>query len=88
MSNDWTPPLTIGSSLLSESPSRFQTSSILGAQSAAQSQNLDAGGRKKTSSVSFSIEDNDPRSQDSSVSSDKPGEKKNKVIHYSVHQNL
>lgn len=42
-----------------------------------QAQNLEQGGRKKTSSVSFSVEDNN---ETATVNCDKTGEtKKNKV---------
>lgn len=74
LSSEWAPPLTIAPALYTESPP-----SILNAQSQAQSHNLDSGGRKKTSSVSFSVEDGG--SNDQSSSSDKSTDnKKNKML--------
>ncbi|XP_037027042.1 oxidation resistance protein 1 isoform X13 [Bradysia coprophila] len=76
LSSDWAPPLTIAPALYTESPP-----SILNAQSQAQSQNLESGGRKKTSSVSFSVEDGVGSSADHSSSSDKSSDnKKNKML--------
>lgn len=75
LSSDWAPPLTIAPALYTESPP-----SILNAQTQAQTQNLDSGGRKKTSSVSFSVEDGGG-SNDQSSSSDKSSDnKKNKML--------
>lgn len=69
LSSDWVPPITIAPTLATES-------TALSAQAAAQAHNLDQGGRKKTSSVSFSVEDN----ESVAAISDKGGEtKKNKV---------
>lgn len=83
LSSDWVPPKTISPTLMSESPPR---SSVLSAQS------LDAGtagGRKKTSSVSFSVDDNNSEQQAvaavaasaaaAAAQGDKNAEKKNKV---------
>lgn len=75
LSSDWAPPLTIAPAMYTESPP-----SILNAQSQAQTQNLESGGRKKTSSVSFSVEDS-VGSGDQSSSSDKSADnKKNKML--------
>jgi len=79
LSSDWVPPKTIVPTHFSESPPR---SSILG-------QNLDniGGHRKKTSSVSFSVEGNDQpqpqQQQQQQQSNEKSGEKKNKVNFFS-----
>nr|XP_036229207.1 nuclear receptor coactivator 7 isoform X2 [Bactrocera oleae]XP_036229208.1 nuclear receptor coactivator 7 isoform X2 [Bactrocera oleae]XP_036229209.1 nuclear receptor coactivator 7 isoform X2 [Bactrocera oleae]XP_036229210.1 nuclear receptor coactivator 7 isoform X2 [Bactrocera oleae]XP_036229211.1 nuclear receptor coactivator 7 isoform X2 [Bactrocera oleae]XP_036229212.1 nuclear receptor coactivator 7 isoform X2 [Bactrocera oleae]XP_036229213.1 nuclear receptor coactivator 7 isoform X2 [B len=80
LSSDWVPPKTISPTLMSESPPR---SSVLSAQ------NLDAGtvgGRKKTTSVSFSVDDNNSEQQAvaavtaASAQGDKNAEKKNKML--------
>lgn len=79
MSSDWVPPKNISPTHVSESPPR---SSIVGGQS------LDAaaGSRKKTPSVSFSVDDNGDAQQQVAAAAaaqahaaDKSGEKKNKV---------
>lgn len=67
------PPVTIVPSQVTETRSLSATSH----QQFIQSQNLDGGGRKKTSSVSFSIDDNS-ESTNHTTTSDK-SEKKNKV---------
>jgi len=73
LSSDWVPPKTIVPTHFSESPPR---STILG-------QSLDAGGaRKKTSSVSFSVDDEAAQQVQAAASAaagDKQSEKKNKV---------
>ncbi|XP_049306471.1 nuclear receptor coactivator 7 isoform X5 [Bactrocera dorsalis] len=84
LSSDWVPPKTISPTLMSESPPR---SSVLSAQS------LDAGtagGRKKTTSVSFSVDDNNSEQQAAAAvaasaaaaaaQGDKSTEKKNKML--------
>ncbi|XP_039959165.1 nuclear receptor coactivator 7 isoform X22 [Bactrocera neohumeralis] len=84
LSSDWVPPKTISPTLMSESPPR---SSVLSAQS------LDAGtagGRKKTTSVSFSVDDNNSEQQAAAAvaasaaaaaaQGDKNTEKKNKML--------
>ncbi|XP_011184020.1 nuclear receptor coactivator 7 isoform X3 [Zeugodacus cucurbitae] len=84
LSSDWVPPKTISPTLMSESPPR---SSVLSAQS------LDAGtagGRKKTTSVSFSVDDNNGEQQAvaavaasaaaNAAQGDKNAEKKNKML--------
>lgn len=77
LSSDWVPPKTIVPTHFSESPPR---STILGGQS------LDAPGgpRKKTSSVSFSVDDEAAQQAQAAAavaaaSGDKQAEKKNKV---------
>lgn len=79
LSSDWVPPKTIVPTHFSESPPR---STILG-------QSLDAGtgtggARKKTSSVSFSVDDEaaqlaQAQAAASAAATDKQAEKKNKV---------
>ncbi|KAH8418536.1 hypothetical protein KR009_011737 [Drosophila setifemur] len=75
LSSDWVPPKTIGPTHFSESPPRSTT---LG-------QSLDAGAgggaRKKTSSVSFSVDDEAAQqAQAASAATDKQTEKKNKML--------
>ncbi|KAL7727214.1 hypothetical protein ACLKA6_004477 [Drosophila palustris] len=74
LSSDWVPPKTIVPTHFSESPPR---STILG-------QSLDAGGaRKKTSSVSFSVDDEAAQQAQAAASAaagDKQAEKKNKML--------
>lgn len=70
---DWVPPLTIAPSIYTESAFKAQNAGAQ--QQLIQTQNADQGGRKKTSSVSFSVEDNEQQNP-----SEKIGEtKKNKV---------
>ncbi|XP_067615978.1 nuclear receptor coactivator 7 isoform X2 [Eurosta solidaginis] len=75
LSSGWVPPKTISPPLMSESPSQ---SSVIPAQ------NLDLvaiGGRKKTSSVSFSVDDNTRTAiAAENVQNDKNAEKKNKML--------
>lgn len=71
LSTEWVPPLTIAPTMYTESPP-----SILSAQAQVQAQNIDAGGRKKTSSVSFSVDDNGEQPQ-SGIGGDN---KKNKML--------
>lgn len=53
LSSDWVPPLTIAPTIYTETaPATVQS-----AQSQAQALNAETGGRKKTSSVSFSVDD-------------------------------
>lgn len=76
LSSEWAPPLTIAPALYTDSPP-----SILNAQAQAQAQNQDSGGRKKTSSVSFSVEEGSGSVGDQSSSSDKSSDnKKNKML--------
>ena len=73
MSSDWVPPLTIAPTHVTETRSQSTSNSLPSQDSMVADA---ATGRKKTSSVSFSIDDNSETSQ----SSDKTGEtKKNKV---------
>ncbi|KAH8395542.1 hypothetical protein KR222_005280 [Zaprionus bogoriensis] len=77
LSSDWVPPKTIVPTHFSESPPR---STILGGQS------LDAGGpRKKTSSVSFSVDDEAAQQAQAvaaavAAGGDKQADKKNKML--------
>ncbi|XP_032289397.1 nuclear receptor coactivator 7 isoform X5 [Drosophila virilis] len=76
LSSDWVPPKTIVPTHFSESPPR---STILG-------QSLDAGGaRKKTSSVSFTVDDEAAQQAQAAASAaaasgDKQADKKNKML--------
>uniref|UniRef100_A0A1L8DXA0 Oxidation resistance protein 1 n=1 Tax=Nyssomyia neivai TaxID=330878 RepID=A0A1L8DXA0_9DIPT len=69
LSSDWVPPLTIAPAHFTDSPPRsaHMTLSATGPQG-------EHGGRKKTSSVSFSVEDSEHQA------TDKTGEKKNKML--------
>jgi hypothetical protein len=71
LSKEWVPPLTIAPT--------HSTATITSAQEAQQliqMQNLELGGRKKTHSVNFSIDDNEPQT----VVTDKIADnKRNKV---------
>ncbi|XP_059619714.1 oxidation resistance protein 1 isoform X4 [Phlebotomus argentipes] len=73
LSSDWVPPLTIASSHFTDSPPRSGQMVISG-QSTMQSNSLDQSGRKKTSSVSFSVEDSEHQA------TDRTGDKKNKML--------
>lgn len=72
LSSEWVPPLTIAPTIYTDTISNARTS--------AQAHNLDVGGRKKTSSVSFSVEDQNDNSTTGSTSSDKTNDKKNKML--------
>ncbi|GAB0093026.1 nuclear receptor coactivator 7-like [Sergentomyia squamirostris] len=74
LSSDWVPPLTIAASHFTDSPPRSGLSAPGGAVPASQVAGHDQGGRKKTSSVSFSVEDSEHQA------SDKTGDKKNKML--------
>ncbi|XP_023158506.1 oxidation resistance protein 1 isoform X11 [Ceratitis capitata] len=86
LSSDWVPPKTISPTLMSESPPR---SSVLSGKSLDASTSV-AGGRKKTSSVSFSVDDNNGEQQAAAAvaataaataaQSEKNAEKKNKML--------
>lgn len=81
LSSDWVPPQTIAPTVYTETLSV----AALSAQHGAQSHNLEAGGRKKTSSVSFSVDDASESSSGGmahhgSTSSDKSADKKNKML--------
>lgn len=74
LSSEWVPPLTIAPTIYTETAPSIQS-----AQSQAQSNNIELGGRKKTSSVSFSVDDQEQ--QGGSTSSDKTSDnKKNKML--------
>lgn len=69
------PPLTIAPTLYTETAA---TNALSAHQTQMQTQNIEGGGRKKTSSVSFSVDDN---SEQGSTSSDKTSDnKKNKML--------
>lgn len=75
LSSDWVPPKPISTTPLSESPPR--------SSGMATCQSLDAGTggtRKKTSSVSFSVDDNSEAQLTNVMPVDKNADKKNKVI--------
>lgn len=81
LSADWVPPLTIAPTHCTESSPRNSstTSSQHSSLSHIQTDGGGGSGRKKTSSVSFSVDEHDPQQQHVSVL-DKGGEtKKNKV---------
>lgn len=73
LSSDWVPPITIAPTDITDSPAQVANSS-LGAPDAVSTC------RKKTSSVSFSVDDNSE--QHSSTSSDRSNDnnKKNKML--------
>lgn len=77
LSADWVPPLTIAPSQCIDSSPR--TSSTASSQhSSLSASQVDGPGRKKTSSVSFSVDEHDPQS---AAHLDKSGEtKKNKML--------
>lgn len=77
LSSEWVPPITIAPTEVQDTPPRPQ-SSILGA-----SENVTGAGRKKTSSVSFSVDENNENQHHHSTSSDKTSDninKKNKML--------
>ncbi|XP_055387006.1 nuclear receptor coactivator 7 isoform X17 [Condylostylus longicornis] len=85
LSSDWVPPRTISPTPLGESSPKPSTTNLL----SQQTQSLDttqtspggSGGRKKTSSVSFSVDENNEKEKLSDIS-DKTGDqnKKNKML--------
>ncbi|XP_055640967.1 nuclear receptor coactivator 7 isoform X22 [Toxorhynchites rutilus septentrionalis] len=78
LSADWVPPLTIAPSHCVESSPR-NSSTNSSQQSSLSTSQPEGSGRKKTSSVSFSVEEHDPHSAASQL--DKAGEtKKNKML--------
>lgn len=84
LSADWVPPLTIAPTHLHDSSPRSSSSLVSSAhQSTLSTLTSDAGGRKKTSSVSFSVDEHDAHGATGPAGSgslDKGGEtKKNKV---------
>uniref|UniRef100_A0A182M734 LysM domain-containing protein n=1 Tax=Anopheles culicifacies TaxID=139723 RepID=A0A182M734_9DIPT len=85
LSADWVPPLTIAPTHLHDSSPRSSSSLASSSQQSTLSTlTSDAGGRKKTSSVSFSVDEHDPHGATvpaGSGSLDKGGEtKKNKML--------
>ncbi|XP_065091416.1 uncharacterized protein mtd isoform X20 [Ochlerotatus camptorhynchus] len=77
LSADWVPPLTIAPSHFVDSSPR-NSSSTSSQHSSLSTTQADAAGRKKTSSVSFSVEEHDPHG---TTQVDKGGEtKKNKML--------
>ncbi|XP_031635684.1 oxidation resistance protein 1 isoform X5 [Contarinia nasturtii] len=81
LSSDWVPPVTIAPTDYIDTPSSrssFDTRFNAGGTSLAEPQVV---GRKKTSSVSFSVDDNSDNQQLNSTSSDKTSDnKKNKML--------
>lgn len=82
LSSDWVPPITIAPTDYIDTPSSrssFDTRLNAGGTSLAEPQVV---GRKKTSSVSFSVDDNSDSQQLHSTSSDKTSDnnKKNKML--------
>ncbi|XP_052888503.1 uncharacterized protein LOC128297004 isoform X2 [Anopheles moucheti] len=85
LSADWVPPLTIAPTHLHDTSPRSSSSLVSSShQSTLSTLTSDAGGRKKTSSVSFSVDEHDPHGATvpaGSGSLDKGGEtKKNKML--------
>uniref|UniRef100_A0A182JNM8 LysM domain-containing protein n=1 Tax=Anopheles christyi TaxID=43041 RepID=A0A182JNM8_9DIPT len=85
LSADWVPPLTIAPTHLHDSSPRSSSSLVSSThQSTLSTLTSDAGGRKKTSSVSFSVDEHDPHGATGPAGSgslDKGGEtKKNKML--------
>ncbi|XP_035902267.1 uncharacterized protein LOC118507636 isoform X9 [Anopheles stephensi] len=84
LSADWVPPLTIAPTHLHDSSPRSSSSLVSSNQSTLSTLTSDAGGRKKTSSVSFSVDEHDPHGATGPAGSgslDKGGEtKKNKML--------
>lgn len=79
LSKEWVPPVTIAPTHVTD---MGRPSSVSSQRSSATSG--EAGGRKKTSSVSFSIDDNSESAAASAA--EKPGDKKNKVSAIKVYQ--
>lgn len=81
LSSDWVPPITIAPTDFTDTPSRSQdTRLIAGSTSLFEPQVV---GRKKASSVSFSVDDNSDSQLPLSTSSDKTSDnnnKKNKML--------
>ncbi|XP_050068140.1 nuclear receptor coactivator 7 isoform X16 [Anopheles maculipalpis] len=84
LSADWVPPLTIAPTHLHDSSPRSSSSLASSHQSTLSTLTSDVGGRKKTSSVSFSVDEHDPHGAAGPAGSgslDKGGEtKKNKML--------
>lgn len=77
LSKDWVPPLTIAPTHVTDTNAVRQTSNM-SQQRIVQSHAGESGGRKKTSSVSFSIDDNSEASNAPSQEK-QAGDKKTKV---------
>lgn len=71
LGSDWVPPKTLTTTKSIETPSSNTTSNLL-------TQNVETGARKKTSSVSFSVED-DQASNVSQTENNEKSDKKGKV---------
>lgn len=81
LSSDWVPPITIAPTDFCDTPPRGGTSSL----GTSLGSDTMIGARKKTSSVSFSVDDNSENQQSHhphhhSTSSDKTSDKKNKML--------
>jgi len=82
LSSDWVPPITIAPTDYIDTPSRSQDTRLT-AGGSSLTEPTTVVGRKKTSSVSFSVDDNsDSQQQLQSTSSDKTSDnnKKNKML--------
>ncbi|XP_037944800.1 nuclear receptor coactivator 7-like isoform X2 [Teleopsis dalmanni] len=77
LSSDWVPPKTISPTFVSESPPR---SSITGHSLDASIGSGAGGTRKKTSSVSFSVDDNNGEQPINAQSDKNSADKKNKML--------
>lgn len=82
LSSDWVPPITIAPTDFSESALGIGAGSRGAGSPALSADAVGIGGRKKASSVSFSVDDNSDHQQLHSTSSDKTGDnnKKNKML--------
>lgn len=79
LSSDWVPPLTIAPTLFTDTLPSAQPSSLDSTGGGTSLTGAIVGGRKKTSSVSFSVDDNSE--QHSSASSEKSTDnRKNKML--------
>lgn len=78
LSSDWVPPIPLATHL---NPDGTRTNMFAAAQAGAQQLNADHGGRKKTSSVSFSVDDSEQHPHSNIAILDKTAGdiKKNKV---------
>ena len=80
LSTEWVPPIPLASHL-----SANDGRSIISAQAHAQQLNADQGGRKKTSSVSFSVDEAEQPHHNNAINDKTAGDnKKNKVGYCSV----
>lgn len=80
LSSDWVPPITIAPTDFIDTPSRSQDTRLTAGGTSLTEPTV--VGRKKTSSVSFSVDDNSDSQQLQSTSSDKTSDnnKKNKML--------